>query len=64
MDVIKKESDFRVWVRKIWTENCFEHDSFNEPAWSMSDYFQNHKWFLRQKYKLEKGKKHEGTTTS
>jgi hypothetical protein len=59
-----KKGDFREFVRKIWVENCFEHDSFNEPAWSMSDYFKEYKSFLKIKFREEQRKKNEKPNAS
>lgn len=50
-------SPFRSWVRNLWTENCAEHDAFNEPEYSLSDYFQKHKWYLKVRYKQEQRNK-------
>ena len=63
MDMIKGE--FRTFVRQVWLENCFEHDSFNEPAWKLSDYFNQYRWFLKRKFREEQRKKeNEKSSTS
>lgn len=54
---LKPMSPFRSWVRNLWTENCAEHDAFNEPEYSLSDYFQKHKWYLKVRYKQEQRNK-------
>ena len=47
----KKASFFRLWVHQFYMANCEEHDVFNEPKLTMSQYWQMYKWFVRSKFR-------------
>ena len=47
---------FRNWVKMQWQENCIEHDAFNEPAHTLSHYFNQYKWWLRREFRYQQGK--------
>jgi hypothetical protein len=46
-----KETAFRSWLRIIWLENCREHDDFGELPYSMGEYFQKYKYWLKREFK-------------
>lgn len=49
-------NDFRNWLRNIWIDNCDEHHQFNELPYSMQEYFQKYKYWLKREYKYQKRK--------
>ena len=46
-----KESSFRLWLIKIWTDNREEHQDYNEPVLSQKDYFNRYKYWLKREFK-------------
>ena len=46
-----ENSRFRNWLRNIWLDNCSEHDSYRELPYSMKEYFDKYKWWLKREYK-------------
>lgn len=50
---MKKLSDFRLWVQNIWYENCQEHFAWREPGFTLQEYFQQYKWWLRREYRYQ-----------
>lgn len=54
---MKKSSDFRVWIQKIWQEHKYEVESFtgHQVTYELKDYLANYKWWLKEQYqKTEK----------
>lgn len=51
---MKPESEFRLWVQKIWQENCDEHEAFREPKFSLRDYFARYKYWLKREFRYQK----------
>lgn len=49
-------SAFRLWVQRIWIDNCEEHLTYNENPYTISEYWNKNKWFLKRLYKDYKGK--------
>ena len=54
---MKPASDFRHWVRNVWLENTEEHLQFNELPYTMQEYWNKYKWWLKREYQyqLKKG---------
>lgn len=50
----KDFTDFRNWLRKIWLENCDEHREFGELPFTMQEYFQKYKYWLKREYKHQR----------
>ena len=46
-----KESAFRKWLREIWAENCTERMEYKELPYSMQEYFQKYKYWLKREFK-------------
>lgn len=46
-----KESNFRNWLRIIWLENCREHEDHNELPYTLQEYWQRYRWWLRREYR-------------
>lgn len=45
------DSRFRNWVRRLWIENTEERNEFHELPYSMEEYWQRYKWWLRREYR-------------
>lgn len=50
---MKRRSDFRIWVQKIWYENCDEHEFFRERPYTMQEYFQKFKYYLKREFRYQ-----------
>ena len=48
-----KESQFRHWVRNIWFDNAQERAEFKELPYTMEEYYQKYKWWLKREYKFQ-----------
>lgn len=45
-------SRFRLWVHRLWVENCEERLVYHDgDRLSSSEYFQKFKWWLRREYR-------------
>lgn len=50
-------SAFRLWVQNLWFENTEEHRLHNELPYTMQEYWQRYKWWLKREYQYQKGQK-------
>lgn len=48
-----KTSRFRLWVQNIWIDNSEEHQLLGELPYSMQEYFNTYKWWLRREYRFQ-----------
>jgi hypothetical protein len=46
---------FRKWLEELWRQNCEEHDAYSEPRYTMQEYFQRYRWWLKREYQYQKG---------
>ena len=53
---MKKYSDFRAWVHRLWIENCEEHFAHAEPVLDVKEYFQRYKFWLKREYQHQQRK--------
>ena len=44
---------FRVWVQRLWLENRDEYDSFNQKGYSLEEYFNRYKYWLKREYQYQ-----------
>jgi hypothetical protein len=56
--------DFRHWLRQIWLENCLEHDNYGELPFSIEEYFQKYKYWLKREYRHQQKKERSNNTDS
>ena len=49
-------NDFRNWLQNLWYENCDEHRQCKELPYTMQEYFQQYKYWLKREYKYQKRK--------
>lgn len=47
---------FRLWLRELWYENCEEHLQHNELPYTMKEYFQKYKYWLKREFKFQQRK--------
>lgn len=48
---------FRLWVQEIWLENCEEHLTYKENPYTIKQYWEKYKWWLRREYRHQQRKK-------
>ena len=53
MDV-KPTTAFRLWVQRIWMENCDERLTVGQDPVTMKQYWNNYKYWLKREYKYQK----------
>lgn len=51
-----KEKSFRHWVHEIWLENCEENLTFYQAPYTMKQYWEKYKWWLRREYRHQMGR--------
>lgn len=56
-----KDSDFRLWVQHIWHENTREKEQFHELPFTMKEYWQRYKFWLKREYKHRKNQSNDST---
>ena len=49
-----KQTQFRLWVQRIWFEYKDECDLYKEKAEDMQKYWENYKYWLKREYKHQK----------
>lgn len=47
-------SHFRLWVNNIWMHNRDEHQELREPVLSITEYWNNYKWWLKREYRYQR----------
>ncbi len=61
---LNKMTPFRLWVQSIWFENKEEHLTFKEEPFTIKQYWDQHKYWLKRQYKSQRDKNdHRRTTT-
>jgi hypothetical protein len=46
-----KNSPFRNWVQSIWIENKEEHLTYHENPYTIEEYWEQYKYWLKQQYR-------------
>ena len=49
-------SAFRRWVQEIWMENCEEHLTYGEDIYTMKQYWDRYKFWLKREFKHQQQK--------
>lgn len=44
-------SKFRLWLNNIWFDNCAEHRDLGELPYTMQEYFQKYKYWLKREFR-------------
>lgn len=42
---------FKLWVQEIWHENSEEHLAYRELPYTLQEYWDQYKWWLRREYR-------------
>jgi len=50
---------FRNWVREIWMENSEEHLTYGESPYTIKQYWEKYKWWLRREYRHQQRKNND-----
>jgi hypothetical protein len=48
---IKPTTAFRLWVQRIWMDNCDERLTIDEDPVTIKQYWNNYKYWLKRKYR-------------
>jgi hypothetical protein len=56
-----KSSNFRNWVRIIWNENVEERQEYHELPYSIKEYWQRYKYWLKREYKFQQNQNGQKT---
>jgi hypothetical protein len=48
---IKPTTAFRLWVQRIWMENCDERLTVGQDPVTISQYWNTYKYWLKREYK-------------
>jgi hypothetical protein len=51
-----KTSKFRLWVQEIWYENSEEHLTFKENPYTIKEYWERYKYWLKREFKHQQSK--------
>jgi hypothetical protein len=56
---MKKDTHFRRWLAEIWRENCEEHRVYNQLPYTLEEYWNRYKYWLKREYRHQQrhGKK-------
>lgn len=46
-------SAFRHWVNELWLDNCEEHLTYGEDPYTMKQYWNKYKYWLKREYKYQ-----------
>jgi hypothetical protein len=52
---IKPTTAFRLWVQRIWMDNCEERLTVGQDPVTISQYWNNYKYWLKREYKHQQG---------
>ena len=55
---------FSTWLENLWRENYSEHDDYNEPRYTLQEYFAKYKWWLRREYRYQQTLKESNNGTN
>jgi hypothetical protein len=50
-------SNFQNWLRLIWLENCREHEAHQELPYTLKEYWNRYRWWLRREYRYQQKNK-------
>lgn len=51
---MKEDSNFRRWVRILWAENTIERQEYQDLPYSINEYWNRYKWWLKREYRFQK----------
>ena len=53
---MKPTTAFRLWVQRIWMENCEERLTVGQDRVTIQQYWDNYKYWLKREYKHQKAR--------
>lgn len=53
---MEKTSHFRYWLQRIWYENCKEYEDHNQLPYTLQEYWNRYKYWLKREYRHQHGK--------
>jgi len=54
--VKNEHTQFKNWLRNIWLDNCDEHITYGQLPYTMEEYWNKYKWWLKREYKHQRNK--------
>ena len=51
-----KPKPFRMWVNNLYFQNCEEHLTYRENNYTIGEYWNKYKWWLRREYRFQQRK--------
>lgn len=55
-DPTNPASAFRRWVQELWYENSEEHLTYGEDPYTIKQYWDRYKWWLKREYRHQQNK--------
>ena len=52
----KSQSEFRMWVHRLWIENIEEHLTYGEKPNNINEYWGTYKYWLKREFKHQRSK--------
>ena len=52
--VMKHTTQFRMWVQEIWYQNRSEHEEYGELPYSLQEYWDQYKYWLKREYRYQR----------
>lgn len=52
-------SAFRHWVHEIWLDNCDEHLTYGEDPYTIKQYWNKYKFWLKREYRYQHERRQE-----
>jgi hypothetical protein len=52
-----RASEFRMWVTDLWYQNCDEHLTYGEDPYTIKQYWERYKYWLKREYRHQKERK-------
>ena len=53
---MKESSKFRLWVHELWYENREEHLTYREDPYTIKQYWDKYKYWLKREFKHQRKK--------
>ena len=53
---MEKSSHFRHWLQNIWYENCKEYEECRQLPYTLKEYWDRYKYWLKREYRHQHGK--------
>ncbi len=54
LDQKNQASVFRLWVQRLWIDNCEERLIYGQDPATMKQYWDAYKWWIKREYKHQR----------